>query len=154
MLKIGGENQPCRIILHRDRNHRNQELESTCFHEVAPSAFSRCQTSFVSYSLKTCSLQVTRPVGFALFFAPSGFPCGQHGTISLFLFTPSDLCTTIRENCRSLRKFSGSRKLSDSHTYRAKRAKDAKFGNLFLFFATFAFFARDIPNFGCGCAAL
>jgi hypothetical protein len=37
---------------------------------------------------------------------------------------------------------------------RAKRAKDAKFGNVLLFFAPFAFFARDIPNFGCGWAAL
>jgi hypothetical protein len=37
---------------------------------------------------------------------------------------------------------------------RAKRAKDAKFGNQFIFFAPFAFFARDIPNFGCGFAAL
>jgi hypothetical protein len=42
---------------------------------------------------------------------------------------------------------------------RAKRAQhalsnvegDAKFGNLFLFFA---FFAGDIPNFGCGSVAL
>jgi len=37
---------------------------------------------------------------------------------------------------------------------RAKRAKNAKFGNRFFFFATIACFARDIPNFGCGCAAL
>jgi hypothetical protein len=29
---------------------------------------------------------------------------------------------------------------------RAKRAKDAKFGNQFIFFAPFAFFARDIPK--------
>jgi hypothetical protein len=32
---------------------------------------------------------------------------------------------------------------------RAKRAKNAKFGNRFLFFAVFA---RDIPNFGCSLA--
>jgi hypothetical protein len=36
---------------------------------------------------------------------------------------------------------------------RAKRAKDAKFGKEFLFFATFAFFARDIPSLGCGSAS-
>ena len=35
-----------------------------------------------------------------------------------------------------------------------KDAKDAKFGNIYLFFATLAFFARDIPKFGCGSAAL
>ncbi len=88
-----------------------------------------------------------------------------------------ELCTTIHDNFRGLRKFFGNRKLSDSDTPRAKRAK---FGNQFLFFAPFA---RDIPrlsgarsapyeilffltfaplcdfagdnsNFGCGVAAL
>jgi hypothetical protein len=54
----------------------------------------------------------------------------------------------------------GSRTSSDIP--RAKRAKNAKFGNQFLFFAPFAFpstmlrtcFARDIPKFGCGFPAL
>ena len=68
---------------------------------------------------------------------------------------PRGLRTTIRDNFRGLRKFLGIRTSSDSDMPRAKRAKDAKFGDIyFLFFATFAFFARDIPNFGCGSAAL
>ena len=37
---------------------------------------------------------------------------------------------------------------------RAKRAKDAKFGNLIIFFATSALFARDIPSLDCGFVAL
>jgi hypothetical protein len=64
-----------------------------------------------------------------------------------------DLCIAIHDNFRGLRKFFESRRPSDSHTPRAKNAKDAKFGNQFLFFAPFASFARDIPNFGCGSAA-
>jgi hypothetical protein len=44
-----------------------------------------------------------------------------------------------------------------SETPRAKRTKDAKFRNHFLFFAPLAFFAANNPFrifFGCGCAAL
>jgi hypothetical protein len=36
--------------------------------------------------------------------------------------------------------------ITGSEISRAKRAKVAKFGNQILFFAPFAFFARDIPN--------
>jgi hypothetical protein len=42
----------------------------------------------------------------------------------------------------------------DSDMPRAKRAKDAKFRKSIIFFAPLASFARDIPNFGCGYAAL
>ena len=37
---------------------------------------------------------------------------------------------------------------------RAKRAKNAKIRKPLFFFAAFAFFAGDIPKFGCGFAAL
>src|SRR3972149_155756 len=87
------------------------------------------------------------------------------------------LRTTIHDNFRGLRKFSGRRRpLEFGYASR----QDAKFGNRFLFFAPFAFFAGDIPrptgarsapyetlrvlrelrgesdfsHFGCGCAAL
>jgi hypothetical protein len=56
--------------------------------------------------------------------------------------------------CTAWAKVLGVEASSDSDMPRAKLAKDAKFGNQYLFFAPFAFFARDIPNFGCGVAAL
>src|SRR5262245_25946784 len=43
--------------------------------------------------------------------------------------------------------------ISRCHWREISRAKRAKFGNLFLFFAAFAFFARDILSFGCSSVA-
>jgi hypothetical protein len=56
------------------------------------------------------------------------------------------LCVARSQNLRGLRKFSAARILSNSEIPRAKHAKNAKFGNLILSFAAFAFFARDIPR--------
>jgi len=50
------------------------------------------------------------------------------------------------QNFRGLRK--------SSKIPRAKRAKDATFGIYFLSLAPFASLGRDLPNFGCGSAAL
>jgi len=53
---------------------------------------------------------------------------------------------TIHDNFRGLRKFSGRRRPLGFGYASRQDAKDAKFGNQFLFFTPFAFFARDTPR--------
>jgi hypothetical protein len=63
-----------------------------------------------------------------------------------------DLFTTIVQNLRSLRKFLGNRKLGFGYSSR-QDAKSAKFG-IIISLCGLCVFARDIPRFGRGFAAL
>jgi len=56
------------------------------------------------------------------------------------------LRTTIHDNFRGLRKFSRRRRPLGFGYASRQDAKVAKFGNRFLFFVPFAFFAGDIPR--------
>ena len=60
--------------------------------------------------------------------------------------------STIVENFRSLRKCSGSRRLSDSDIPRAKAPRTPSSERFFL--CGLCIFARDTPTFGCGFATL
>ena len=85
---------------------------------------------------------------------------GGHGVsdICFELPAPSALLKHVSSYCP--RNFTRLTQVSESKTlgleYASRKgAKDAKFGNIyFLFFATLAFFARDIPDFGCVPTAL
>jgi hypothetical protein len=69
---------------------------------------------------------------------------------------PCELCTTIVESFRRLRKFYR-RFLPFSNknlgSFSRQDAKHAKFGKYF-FLCGLGVFARDIPSLGCGVAAL
>jgi hypothetical protein len=94
-----------------------------------------------------------RKVGFT---TKAPFDCAQDwlcGTYSEFFFCV--LCTTISQNLRVTRKFSDIENISDSDIPLAKaQRRQVRKRIYFLKPLRLSAFARDIPRFGCGVAAL